>query len=188
MEKRSTATETGRRAGSELGPFLFLTLALFAFWLVLSGKYEAKYITIGFFAALGAAAVSMPLLRVPVSSKEDSPLRSAYDLPWLRLLGYFPWLVWQIVLANIDVAKIILNPRLPIQPQLVRFHKDLPGPVAHLTLANSITLTPGTITIEMEGGNYLVHAISDSAAESLAPKEGKGEMPQKVGLVFGEQD
>ena len=130
--------------------------------------------------------VSMPLLRVPSGSGKGS-LRSAYDMPWFRLLGYFPWLVWQIVLANIDVAKIILSPGLPIQPQLVSFRKNLPGPVAHLTLANSITLTPGTITIEMEGDKYLIHAINGSAAQSLAPEEGEGEMPQKVGVVFGEQ-
>ena len=85
------------------------------------------------------------------------------------------------------MAKLILSLGLPIQTPLVSFRKNLPGPVAHLTLANSITLTPGTITIEMEGDKYLIHAINGSAAQSLAPEEGEGEMPQKVGVVFGEQ-
>jgi len=89
MGKRSAATVNKKRAGSEWGSSLILALALFAFWLVLSGKFEVKYITIGLFAALGAAIVTQPLLSLPYGGDRGS-LRSAYDMPYLKLLGYFP--------------------------------------------------------------------------------------------------
>ncbi len=188
MGKKGTATVIKKPAGGAgMGPFLILALALFVFWLVLSGKFEFKYMTIGFFAALGVAVVTKPLLMVPHRADKNS-LQFAYDMPYIKLMAYFPWIVWQIVLANIQVVKIILNPSLPIQPQLVSFRKRLPGPVAYLILANSITLTPGTITVELENDEYLIHAIDDSAAESLAPEKGEGEMPQKVGEVFAKGD
>jgi multicomponent Na+:H+ antiporter subunit E len=171
------------RTSSGLVPSLFLALALYLFWIILSGKMEAKYLTIGFLSALIIALVTRPLLLVPFNSGQDS-CRPLYDLPWLKLMVYFPWLVWQIVLANLQVAGLILNPKLPIEPQLVSFRKKLPGPVAHLTLANSITLTPGTITIELEDDKYLVHAIGLDAAQSLAPEQGEGDMPYRVGVVF----
>ena len=173
------------KAGSETASFVILTLVLFGFWLVLSGKFEVKYVTIGLITSVVVALITRPLLMVPLGGGRKG---SVYNLPWLKLLAYFPWLLWQIVLSNIDVAKIILNPNLPIQPQLVKFRRKLPGPVAHLTLANSITLTPGTITVEIDGDEYLVHALHDGAAQSLAPEEGEGEMPLKVAWVFTKSD
>ncbi len=174
----------GTRSG-ERRTLLLLTLALYLFWIILSGKMEAKYLIIGFASALIIALITQPLLQVPARADQGEG-RSLYNLPWLRLAAYFPWLLWQIILANLQVTGIILNPRLPIQPQLVRFRKKLPGPVAYLTLANSITLTPGTITVELEDEQYLVHALGDAAARSLVPDEGEGEMPARVAMVFAE--
>ncbi|MDN5347295.1 MAG: multicomponent Na+:H+ antiporter subunit [Clostridia bacterium] len=181
---KSETKETKKSINSGFTSSLFLTLALYIFWIVLSGKMEAKYLIIGFLSAVIITLLTRPLLLVSIGSSKGI-LRSVYDLPWLRLMAYFPWLMWQIVLANLQVAAVIINPKMPIQPQLITFRKKLPGPVAYLTLANSITLTPGTITVDLEGDKYLVHAlIGDAAAQSLAPEVGEGEMPYRVSWVF----
>jgi multicomponent Na+:H+ antiporter subunit E len=102
-------------------------------------------------------------------------------MPWGRLLAYAPWLLVQVVLASLHVAQVVLSPKMPIRPRLVRFRADLPGEVAHLTLANSITLTPGTVTVDRHGDEYLIHALTDDTAGGLLG----GDMQRRVGRVFG---
>lgn len=77
-------------------------------------------------------------------------------------LKYAVVLVWEIFKANIDVIKIVLSPKMEIEPALVRFHTDLKSEASWTTLANSITLTPGTYTVELENGDYLVQALDKS--------------------------
>lgn len=74
-------------------------------------------------------------------------------------LKYAVVLVWEIFKANIDVIKIVLSPKLEVEPALVRFHTDLKSEASWVTLANSITLTPGTYTAELENGDYVVQAL-----------------------------
>lgn len=77
-------------------------------------------------------------------------------------LKYAVVLVWEIFKANIDVIKIVLSPKMEVEPALVRFHTDLKSEASWTTLANSITLTPGTYTVELENGDYLVQALDKS--------------------------
>ena len=98
-------------------------------------------------------------------------------------MAYVPWLFYSIVKANIDVALLILNPRLPVAPALLQFRTNLKRNISQVTLANSITLTPGTVTIDLKEGRYLVHALEPKLAESLL----SGEMQNKVAGIFGEQ-
>lgn len=74
-------------------------------------------------------------------------------------LKYAVVLVWEIFKANIDVIKIVLSPKLEVEPALVRFHTDLKSEASWVALANSITLTPGTYTAELENGDYVVQAL-----------------------------
>ncbi len=185
---------------------------LFVFWLALSGRSDPEYLLIGLASSLGIAVLTRRLLLLPwddappseaappsevappseaappseVSQPPAQPRqRPAWDLPWPRFLAYLPWLAWEIVKANFQVAYLILHPRLPVDPGLIRFRKRLPGPLAQLVLANSITLTPGTVTVDVEGDDYLVHVLSREAAEGLRPRAGgEGEMLRRVGQVF----
>ncbi len=81
----------------------------------------------------------------------------------LRLLQfifvYLPVFIWQLVLANIDVAKRVLSPKIPLNPGIVKVPTELKGDFAKLTLANSITLTPGTLSIDVDGENIYVHTV-----------------------------
>ena len=98
-----------------------------------------------------------------------------------RLPGYLMWLMWQIVIANWHVLKLTFSPKLKedIQPQLVRFHSGLRSDFEKFVLAQSITLTPGTVTLSIIDDQFIVHAISEEAAEGL-----KGEMPERVRRLF----
>lgn len=171
--------------GSELGQFVLLTILLFGFWLIMSGIWQIKFLLVGFAASLIIAWITRPLLRVP---SETVPNKSymVFNLPYLKLLAYVPWLLWEIIKANIDVVKLVLDPKMPIQPMIVTFKKPMSNPVAHVFLANSITLTPGTVTVDLKDGVYHVHAITEKAARSLVPVDGEGEMPRRIGELFNE--
>lgn len=172
--------------GSESLQFILLAAILFVFWIVLSGMMKAKFLIIGFFTSLIIAWLTGPLLRLPSLARKNE-VYLAFDFPYLKFIKYLPWLLWEVVKANIDVVKLVLNPKMPIDPVIIKFKKPMANPLAHVILANSITLTPGTITMDLEEGVYYVHAISKEAAEALAPKEGEGEMPRRVAYIFSEQ-
>jgi multicomponent Na+:H+ antiporter subunit E len=101
-----------------------------------------------------------------------------------RFISYIPWELWQIFLATIDVAKRVFG-ILPVDPLIIEFDTTLRSDFALLTFANSITLTPGTITIDVdpERGRFTVHAIAKEPADSLTVDQ---TMQKKVGYVFME--
>lgn len=99
----------------------------------------------------------------------------------LRFLSYIPWLLWEIFLANIYMIYIVLHPRMReiIYPHVVKFKTRLKSDLGLTTFANSITLTPGTITIAIEKDVFYVHAINEKVARSLP-----GTMEKKVKNIF----
>ena len=157
---------------------------LFAFWLVLSRRYEAKYLYIGALSAGLVTFLTHDFLyprTYPGKKRETSLLLTLSQ--WARFLGYLPWLLLSIVKANLQVAYLILHPQMPIDPAFIKFRTQLRSKVAHVTLANSITLTPGTLTVDLEEGCYIVHALTPQSAQGLLT----GQMQNKVGAIFGEK-
>jgi multicomponent Na+:H+ antiporter subunit E len=140
-----------------------VAVTLFLFWLVLSGHYTAFLLAAGIGSAL---LVAMFARRMEVVDREGHPIYLT-----INALIYLPWLVKEIVKAAWDVSKIILNPRLPISPTLVRFKPSQRSTVGLVTHANSITLTPGTITVEAEEDEFLVHALTRSGAAGVVDSE-----------------
>lgn len=140
-----------------------LTVCLFGFWLLLSGHFEAFLVAAGIGSAV---AVALFARRMKVLDGEGHPINLS-----LRALLYWPWLAKEIVKSAWAVSRIILDPKLPISPTLVRFkpsQRSIVGLVAH---ANSITLTPGTITVAAEGGEFLVHGLTKAAADGCLDSE-----------------
>jgi multicomponent Na+:H+ antiporter subunit E len=137
--------------------------ALLAFWLLLSGHYTLFLVTAGIGSSLAVLWVGR---RMEVVDHEGVPI----DL-WRVVFLYWPWLAWQIVKSAWDVAKIIVHPRLPISPTLVRFRPLQRSEVGLVTHANSITLTPGTITVEAAAGEFLVHGLTQASAEGAVASE-----------------
>jgi len=100
----------------------------------------------------------------------------------IRFMRYLPWLIYQIMLANIHVAYLALHPKMPIEPRIIRIKTRLKSDLALVTFANSITLTPGTITIDIKEGVYYVHALSKKVSMDLLT----GEMENRVAHIFME--
>ncbi|HEX5802439.1 MAG TPA: Na+/H+ antiporter subunit E [Azospira sp.] len=154
--------------------FLSAFAALYAFWLLLSGYFTGFLLSAG---ALSALAVIAFARRMAVIDREGHPAH--LGLP--ALLSYWPWLLKEIVKSAWDVSKRILAPSLPISPTLTRF---VPGQKSDLGLvihANSITLTPGTISVEVAAGDFLVHALTREGAAGLAGSE----MDRRVSALEG---
>ncbi len=145
-------------------------MILFVFWMLLSGMFDAFHLFLGILASGAVAWFSAHLLfpTGTVTFKASS---------LLGMLLYLPWLLWQILLANLQVARIVLHPRMMelINPQIVRFQTRLKTPFARVTFGQSITLTPGTITINIDDQEFTVYALTDDTAESLP-----GEMENRV--------
>ncbi|GIX46784.1 MAG: hypothetical protein KatS3mg131_0995 [Candidatus Tectimicrobiota bacterium] len=174
---RAEQPAAGRRAP------LALFVLLLALWVVLSGKLDVFHLALGVGSAWGIALGTRRLLLSP-PALGPAALHPFAALPWGRLLAYVPWLAWQIVLSSLQVAWVVLHPRLPICPRVVRFRAPLPHPLAQLVLATSITLTPGTVTLDVHGDTFTVHALTAMQAEGLAPATGEGEMPRRVRALF----
>ena len=158
-------------------PFAVL---LFLIWVVLSGKLDALHLGAGVVTALIIARSTQLLFALP-PAVGHSASRPLHDVVWLRVVRYGPWLVWQIVLSSLQIARVVLDPRLPVQPRIVSFRGGLPHTLARLTLANSITLTPGTVTLDVEGDQFEVHALTDEAARGIESDA----MQRRVRPLFG---
>ncbi len=149
--------------------FLSMLIILASLWLLLSGHYTTILLALGFTSVLLVLYIS---IRMELFD---------YDQPVLLVqiicvIPYWIWLIKEIVLSNIDVLKRILNPALPINPQLVDFKSSQQCNFSRVNYANSITLTPGTIAINIEGEYIAVHALAESGIEGLTT----GEMDKRV--------
>jgi multicomponent Na+:H+ antiporter subunit E len=162
----------GRVAAVRRGGSLMRTASLagflFAFWLMLSGHYTLFLITAG----AGAAVLSVYVaIRARILDADGHPIHLA-----LGTFTYYPWLVREIVKSGWAVTRIILNPKLPVSPTMVVVKATQRTSAGIVTYANSITLTPGTITVSLEGHNLTVHALERESALDLE----KGEMDRRV--------
>ena len=146
------------------------TAALFGLWLAFSGELGVEFLAAGALAAVGGVAVSELLFR---GTHEGRFTPAPNSVGWLlrsiaRLALYLPWLAYQIVAANVYVAWLVLHPRLPIDPSLVRFDGSMGSERGQVLLAQSITLTPGTVTVDASNGVFVVHCLSRRSREGLA--------------------
>ncbi len=139
-------------------------LALVAFWLLLSGMFTPFLIAAGIGSALAVTLISQ---RMDLIDHEGHPIH----LAWPALLSYWPWLLKEIAKSGWDVTTRILDPRLPISPALIEFQPTQQTEMGLVIHANSITLTPGTISVEVEPNRFLVHALTQEGAAGLAGSE-----------------
>jgi multicomponent Na+:H+ antiporter subunit E len=145
-----------------------LGLFLFAFWLALSGHYTPMLIGIG--AATSVLAVAM-MQRLGILDAEAHPTQL-----FVNAVTYFPWLFWEIVKSAWSVTKVILDPKLPVSPTMTIVEASQRTAVGINIYANSITLTPGTITTGVSGNQLTVHALMRDGAIDLE----EGGMDQRV--------
>lgn len=157
-----------------------LAVILFVFWLILSGNTEPRFLIYGILAALITAWITYPLLLIFDGHTEKKYF--LLGLNPLKLVVYLFWLTWQLVLANLDVLRATVGPQIQIDPRIVRFRYRAENPLAKIWLANSITLTPGTVTLDVtEDGEFSVHALTGGAADGLKD----GGMQKEVAWLLG---
>lgn len=152
-----------------------ITIVMFISWVLLSGHFEAWLLISG---AACAFAVALVGLRMGYADEEGHPLGLV-----LRGLIYWPWLLKEIVVSALDVTAIIINPKLPISPVMIKIKASQKTAVGFTSYANSITLTPGTISALVSSRDHeiVVHAISRDSAMGLAD----GKMDRRVSWFEG---
>ena len=155
--------------------FLITAIAMFIFWILLSGEFTFILITSGVVASLIVAYLSHDIFVGKADLKTETGRV-------FKFIVYIPWLLWEIILANVEIAYLVLNPKPLIDPQLVHFKNDLKTDLGIVTLAHSITLTPGTVTVEANREEFVIHAIWQKSADGIIG----GEMQRKVKKIEGE--
>lgn len=155
-----------------------LTFCIMAlFWTLFSGKFDLFHICLGIGSCLIVAAMSADLL-FPSGVRPDLPVLC------IRFAGYIPWLFYQILMANLHVLYLTLHPNMMelIDPKIIEFNSRLKSDVSLTTFANSITLTPGTITVNVSIlGKFAVHCIDEKSGRALP-----GQMEARIAGVFNE--
>jgi multicomponent Na+:H+ antiporter subunit E len=153
--------------------YLSLSLFLFAFWLALSGHYTPVLITAG---VVSAILCVLAAIRLRAADPEGHPIEL-----FGGAITYYPWLLREIAKSGWAVTKVIVDPRLPISPTMTIVHAGQRSSAGVASYANSITLTPGTITVGVNGNELTVHALVREGAIDL---EGGG-MDRRVSQFEG---
>jgi multicomponent Na+:H+ antiporter subunit E len=166
--RRYLMLSTPAPASVSPGAYVLGFFASLLTWVLLTGTLAADEVLLGIVVSLVVVAASGQRLAL-LSGLRLSPLA---PLHLLRYLGYF---CVQLALSNLDVARRVISPALPINPGLVEVRTRLTSDLGRMLLANSITLTPGTITVEVEGDRLLIHWIDcppgtdlESATQAIA--------------------
>lgn len=155
-------------------------LLLFGFWIILSERMQLRYLAIGAVASLAVTVIT-----------RNIGLRRAYhrthrksEVAWVPFIfRYIPWLIWQVVLANIQVASMVIQRDLTLEPVVMELPLNLKRGTAQVVYANSITLTPGTVTVDVKDDTVIVHALSADSGDSLLSHE----VHNRVAPLFFEQ-
>ncbi|PIP72642.1 MAG: ABC transporter permease [Nitrospinae bacterium CG22_combo_CG10-13_8_21_14_all_47_10] len=152
--------------------FLFLkAMALFVFWIFLSASFEWTHLGLGLIFSFAVAWVN----------SGHSPFVPKFRL-WLRILLYLPWLFYKIIQSSLNLSRLILHPALPITPQLISVESKLRHHAAVVLFGNSLTLTPGTITAEVDRNNLIVHSMDKN--DDVAIKQ----IETKIAEIFKDED
>ena len=145
------------------------TVAYWIIWLFVVGQMTLYVLLPGLCCSFVVAWVDL----------HRSPPR-ARSFPWVRLFLYLPWLIRQVVKSGVHVTRLILHPKLPIDPHIISYKPLVQDPAGLVLLGNSITLTPGTITAEITPDQLLVHAIDSRSGEDVV----NGRMEERVAQMF----
>jgi multicomponent Na+:H+ antiporter subunit E len=152
--------------------YVILTLLVwFAFWLLWSGLYKPLLIILGILSCLLVLVLARRMAYFDKSVY--SPALVA------RLLPFWGWLGKELVITNFQVARIVLSPKMKISPTVVEIKALSEGPIGQAILGNSITLTPGTVTMDDHEGTLIVHCLTRKGAEDLKA----GEMNRRVAAL-----
>jgi multicomponent Na+:H+ antiporter subunit E len=153
---------------------LGLFVALCVGWILWSGYFTPLLLGLGLASVLACTWLAVRMRKIDGEGSQFNILQHAH-----QLATYWPWLLVEIAKSNIDVAKIVLAPKISIDPVMIRLKASQSTQVGQVIYGNSITLTPGTITVDIENGELLVHALVQAGADGLV----EGEMDRRVAAL-----
>jgi len=156
-------------------------ISLMIFWVVMSGFYDLIHLSMG---AFSVALVIFTNYKLKTHRFFEDDMSDLKELRFHRAFTYVFWLLWQMLLSGFHVAKIIISPKMPVNFAMITFKVDLPSAHARMILGNSITLTPGTLTIDIVGNEFTVHGIDDKSFEGII----NDQMPRQVLKLFLNED
>ena len=152
---------------------LVLTFILWmVIWLLWSGLYKPLLITLGVISCLFTLFLAH---RMGFFKRDVFSLHLTY-----RLIPFWGWLAIELVKSNLEVARIVLSPKMPVSPTVVQLTAHTENPVLQAILGNSITLTPGTVTLDDHEGELLVHCLTRQGADALL----EGDMNRRVSALL----
>lgn len=149
--------------------YVWLIFLLAVFWIINSGHFDFLLLTFGVLSVL--LVVWLSHLMEKVSEEYQPPVILSWRLPL-----YVAWLVKEIVKSNIEVIRCIWQRNPAIEPRVIKVKASQESDLYKVLYANSITMTPGTVTMEIEGDEFTVHALTRSSREGLET----GEMDRRV--------
>ncbi|MCZ7602638.1 MAG: Na+/H+ antiporter subunit E [Melioribacteraceae bacterium] len=136
---------------------------MMAFWLILSGYFDLFHISLGVLSVSTVLWFNAKLRNhvfYPDKKSEESGLRV------FRFFYFLIFLLWEIITSSFRIAYLIIHPKMPIKTGIIKFKTNLPNMFAKVTLGNSISLTPGTVTLHIDGDNFVVHALTSESDEA----------------------
>lgn len=152
-----------QRGEARFSSILLLLLVLAISWLLWSGLYKPLVMGLGAFSCILSVYLAH---RMGFFRHHQAMFKVLHRLP-----AYWLWLLKEIIISSIDVAKLILSPSLPISPTVVVLNAETKTDVGHVILGNSITLSPGTVTLDVHEGKILIHCLTSEAAKELEKGE-----------------
>ncbi len=167
--------------GNPLHHYIKFACYLFVFWLLISGSFHLKFVIIGMVTSLIVAKICMPIFTVP--NLDHTKKYFILQMSPIALIGYVLWLTKELIMANVDVVKHIWFNKDDQAQTVVKFKAEFDNPVAIALLANSITLTPGTITLRAKRDHiFEIHALTPGAREGIE----QGSMVKKIEKLMHE--
>jgi multicomponent Na+:H+ antiporter subunit E len=158
-------------------------VVLSAFWFALSGRTDPLFVVTGLLTAVGVTAVTRRITGVCLRPDVDHLPLARVPVAVLRGVGFAVWMAGRILVASVQLTVIALSPRMPLDPCTVRFRTELRSPLARTTLTNSISLVPGTLTVDIRDDLIVVHALAPNQVEDLV----SGRLQNRVAAVFLEE-
>ena len=145
---------------NKVGSFITTYICSFLLYLILVNSVQSDVVIVGLIVSFIASLMLIRFIDLPI--KYLNPLR------WVFALIYLPYFIKEVIKANVRIALIVLNPKLPISPELKKGKTKLKSPHGKLLLSSSITLTPGTLTVDVDEDEFQIHCVStDKSAEEI---------------------
>ncbi|GGI05252.1 Na+/H+ antiporter subunit E [Egicoccus halophilus] len=165
-------------------PVLFVLLL--GFWMLLSWRLDPLFVVMGVGSAALVTWLSRPLLDAvlgaPPEDEDRAVEHASRHVNLWHLLRYSVWLIGRLPPAGLHILRVVLDPRVPPRPGVARFRTNLSSPAARTMLATSITMVPGTMTLDVDGDEFTIHAFTPTAVADLA----NAATQRRIAKVFGD--